>query len=352
MPRAIRRPEVQEFLLRNVTRHPQDLVTFAAQHFGVTRQATFKVLQRLLETGQVHREGRNRGTNYFLPPLHVQREIVPASTEEDVLWRESVAAIVEFLPENIRTIAYHGFTEMVNNVRDHSGSATAIVVLDRDRSKLEIRILDFGIGIFEKIRLYANLENANQAVFELSKGKFTTDPDNHSGEGIFFTSRIFDAFSILSGHLFFSHDRDQSDWLLASREEPSRGTSIFMRIDPSSTHTTQEVFQRFAAEPDGLDFNKTIIAVKLLENSNEPLISRSQAKRLLQRLSRFREVVLDFSGVESIGQAFADEIFRVFVRQNPEVSLAPVHMHPAVSGMVGRAQRALLEQSTRGPDTS
>ena len=35
-----------------------------------------------------------------------------------------------------------------------------------------------------------------QALFELSKGKFTTDPSRHSGEGVFFTSRMFDDFEI------------------------------------------------------------------------------------------------------------------------------------------------------------
>jgi DNA-binding transcriptional regulator PaaX len=84
VPRALKRPEVQEFLLQNVTRHSQDLVTFSAQHFGVSRQAVFKVLRRLLESGQLHREGKNRGTSYFLPPLSIQREIVPANVEEDV----------------------------------------------------------------------------------------------------------------------------------------------------------------------------------------------------------------------------------------------------------------------------
>ena len=34
-------------------------------------------------------------------------------------------------------------------------------------------------------------------VWELPKsGKLTTDPDNHTGEGIFFTSRVFDEFEI------------------------------------------------------------------------------------------------------------------------------------------------------------
>ncbi len=35
------------------------------------------------------------------------------------------------------------------------------------------------------------------------------------------------------------------------------------------------------------------------------------------RFERFQTVVLDFTGVEEIGQDFADEVFRVFQRAHP-----------------------------------
>jgi len=59
-------------------------------------------------------------------------------------------------------------------------------------------------------------------------------------------------------------------------------------------------------------FSKTHIPVFLAAYGEDNLISRSQAKRLLVRFERFKEIILDFENVESIGQAFADEIFRVF----------------------------------------
>lgn len=67
------------------------------------------------------------------------------------------------------------------------------------------------------------------------------------------------------------------------------------------------------------------------------LISRSEAKRLLAGLDRFAEVVLDFNGVEEIGQGFADEVFRVWARAHPKVRLKPVNMSEAVEFMVRRA---------------
>lgn len=67
------------------------------------------------------------------------------------------------------------------------------------------------------------------------------------------------------------------------------------------------------------------------------LVSRSQAKRLLARVDRFKTVLLDFSGIESVGQAFADEIFRVFRKQHPEVAILPCNANEAVERMINRA---------------
>jgi hypothetical protein len=49
-------------------------------------------------------------------------------------------------------------------------------------------------------------------------------------------------------------------------------------------------------------------------------------------------VVLDFAGVAEIGQAFADELFRVFVAAHPAVALTPINMTQAVEQMVRRVR--------------
>lgn len=78
------------------------------------------------------------------------------------------------------------------------------------------------------------------------------------------------------------------------------------------------------------------------------LITRSQAKRLMQRVERFRTVMLDFSGVAGIGQAFANEVFRVFANAHPDVELVPVHTVPAVQQMIRRAEAVRDEGSGNG----
>ncbi len=114
---------------------------------------------------------------------------------------------------------------------------------------------DNGIGIFEKISAALNLADKRQALFELSKGKFTTDPSRHSGEGVFFTSRMFDFFEIEANGLQYSHD-DKHDFLL---EEPSpfvTGTAVFMRIALTSDRTPHDVFQQFMNAPEDFDFSE------------------------------------------------------------------------------------------------
>ena len=72
----------------------------------------------------------------------------------------------------------------------------------------------------------------------------------------------------------------------------------------------------------------------------DPLISRSQAKRVLARVELFRTVHFDFSRVSSIGQAFSDEIFRVFAHAHPTVELQFANANAAIRRMISRARSA------------
>ena len=64
------------------------------------------------------------------------------------------------------------------------------------------------------------------------------------------------------------------------------------------------------------------------------LISRSQAKAVAARFEQFGEVELDFTGVEQIGQAFADELLRVWPLAHPQTRLIPTHTEGAVVRMI------------------
>jgi signal transduction histidine kinase len=89
------------------------------------------------------------------------------------------------LPQNVRDIWHYGVTEMVNNAIDHSASPEVRVGLRRNALFTAVAVADDGEGIFLKIQRALGLYDAREAILELAKGKLTTAPQNHSGEGIF-----------------------------------------------------------------------------------------------------------------------------------------------------------------------
>jgi anti-sigma regulatory factor (Ser/Thr protein kinase) len=253
-------------------------------------------------------------------------------------WLHDFAPLLE-LPKNVMGIVEHGFTEMVNNANDHSLGSYVTAAVRIKEGRVALMVMDNGIGIFAKISNALALPDPRLAILELSKGKFTTDPTKHSGEGIFFTSRMFDHFDIEANDLRYDHDvREQHDWLVEI-PQPATGTVLYMSIPTNSSRTKKEVFDNFSGGDD-YGFHKTVVPVRLAKIGNENLVSRSQAKRLVARFEGFRTVLLDFAEVDEIGQAFADEIFRVFTTSHPNTDLVPVNAIPEVQQMIVRAQMA------------
>lgn len=279
--------------------------------------------------------GRGRGRSYtILPMISVKKNYALKELDEFALWKTAVAPLLSDLPENLIDIWRYGVTEMVNNAIDHSEGGSVAVSVQRTALATLIQVSDDGEGIFHRIQRLLALYDARESILELAKGKLTTDPEKHSGEGVFFTSRVFDKFSILSKDLFFSHDEEREDWLI-SGGNASPGTQVMMEIANDSNRTVKGVFDEYA-EADDYTFDKTVVPVRLAQHEGEKLVSRSQAKRLALRFEKFKTVVLDFSAIEEIGQAFSDELFRVFKASHPGIEMIPVQMNDAVAAMIRR----------------
>jgi anti-sigma regulatory factor (Ser/Thr protein kinase) len=335
----VRGEQLRKYILEHLEKHPDDIAKATADHFGVTRQAVNKHLNRLVAEEAISKTGKTRGRVYRLRPLLTWREHYPitASLGEDTVWRQDIKPRLGQMPDNVLDIWQYGFTEMFNNAIDHSGGKTISVNLEKTAVSTEIAIYDDGVGIFRKIQAELGLLDERHAVLELAKGKLTTDPSRHTGEGIFFTSRMFDDFVILSGGVYFSHKfGTKEDWIL-ERENTSNATAVFMKLNNHTARTLKRVFDQFTSG-DEYGFNKTVVPVMLAQYGDDKLVSRSQAKRLLARIDRFKSVILDFKGVESVGQAFADEIFRVFANEHPTVELIEMHANKEVQGMINRAR--------------
>lgn len=348
MPRN-RSAQIDAVLLDAVSAHPRDLTRTVSDRLGISRQTAATRARALVESGYLARSGTTRPTYV----LGVRRRAAFTydldGLAEDTVWSQDVAPLLRAMPPDIVDIAHHGLTEMVNNAIDHAEGKQVGVMVERDADRLMMQVADDGIGIFRKIARALDLPDERLALLELSKGKFTTDPRRHTGEGVFFTARMFDRFRIVSGDLVFDHDEDEDrDMLFDVAESPQQnGTHVYMAIDAASKRTAKQVFDAYSSGPDDYTFAKTVVPVRLAQIGNENLISRSQAKRLVQRVDQFRCVVLDFEDVIGIGQAFADEVFRVFANAHPEVELVPMHAVPDVQQMIRRAQVARDKENGR-----
>lgn len=314
-----------------------------AQAVGVSRQVASGYLQGLVQDGLADAEGTTRARVYRLKTMVSDaKRFERAGLEEDLVWREVVAPRVADLPENVRNIWHYGATEMINNAIDHSGSLQVQVSVQRNALWTEVEVADEGEGIFVKIQRALDLHDPREAILELAKGKLTTAPEAHTGEGIFFTSRAMDRFEIESHHLQFNHAPRNED-SIAEQASDTPGTRVRMRVANDSPRVLREVFHAFT-DPEEYTFDKTVVPLRLAQYEGEKLVSRSQAKRVSHRFERFKRVELDFAGISEIGQAFADELFRVFTNAHPQIRVTPINTEPAVAQMIKRAVAARAAQ--------
>jgi anti-sigma regulatory factor (Ser/Thr protein kinase) len=360
---------VRDFILEVVDDHPHDLVTAVSSRFDTTKQTASYHIQKAVSDKELIQTGKTRRARFYLAPKKTWQKQYSlagpnaAQSEHDV-WEADVLPQLAGLPENALDIWRYCFTEMFNNAIDHSGGSRATVQLKRTTVNVEIAIIDNGVGIFKKIQQAMKFPDVRYSALELHKGKFTTDPAHHTGEGIFFTSKVLDAFDISSGGVYFTSPSSSAGALEANisaaasvsallspttkksststttstTARKGAGTAFWMKLKNTTTRSLREVFDQFASPEGDYKFDKTIVPVKLAEQNRNDLVSRSQAKRLLLRIDRFRTVILDFKNVNQIGQAFADEIFRVFVRSHPGVDLQFVNANEEVTRMIKRAQ--------------
>ncbi|HEX8974782.1 MAG TPA: STAS-like domain-containing protein [Patescibacteria group bacterium] len=63
--------------------------------------------------------------------------------------------------------------------------------------------------------------------------------------------------------------------------------------------------------------------------------ARSEARKILADIGD-KKIILDFDKIPMLGQAFADEIFRVYKIKHPDIEIVSINMNDAVKFMIGR----------------
>lgn len=333
--------------------------TFATHDVAVlvnrkfTRQYIQRILNKLVGAGKLVKTGSTKGTKYVIKEkadcleMTFRKKYPTKGLEEHAVWNEmkNTMTCLQCLRENVVNLLFYTFSEMLNNAIDHSRSGEVQVTMENKEYVVSFTILDWGVGVFQNImKKNPYLKNSKEVIYELLKGKLTTDPKHHTGEGIFFTSKVCHSFVLHSGnHMLKDVKRkngEYSEYGAYSAPVFKRGTIVSCEINKHNKKSLNDIFRRYYTNPKELDFDKTEIKIELY-TIGRACISRSQAKRVLNRLDRFKKAILDFSNVATVGQGFADEVFRVFKIQHPEVNIRPINMIPPVKFIVNKAGRSL-----------
>jgi anti-sigma regulatory factor (Ser/Thr protein kinase)/biotin operon repressor len=243
------------------------------------------------------------------------------------------SGIIGGLSSNVSSIIEYAFTEMLNNAIEHSESKKIEIIIEKRINNIIFEVRDRGVGIFSNIMTKKGLSSEMDAIQDLLKGKQTTAPSYHSGEGIFFTSKIGDILTIQSSQKKLIFDNLIGD-IFVRDVKNTQGTRILFSVSLDSTKDINGVFRRYS--DNNYEFSKTEVAIKLYAVGVN-YISRSQARRVLTGLENFKAIMLDFREIDTIGQSFADEIFRVWKMKNPKVNITFKNTNENVLFMIKRA---------------
>lgn len=329
------RREILSYLRSNGSSSGPELAT----HLGITRQAVSLHIRGLIDAGKIVKTGSTRAARYYPADSapnarRMKRDLLLPGLDESTIYEDvAIALNLSRLPENVESIVHYAFTEMLNNAIDHSHSNRGTIEVTIDAATINFEVRDAGIGVFHSIAGKFDLVDEQAGMIELIKGKTTTKPEAHTGEGIFFTSKAADRFVIRSHRLQIEWDRDRDD-VFVSDTRFMKGTLVQFALRRSSRRRLEGVFSEFAPGKYDFRFEKTRVLVKLLQSE---YLSRSEAKRLLHNLHKFSEIELDMRDVNNLGQGFADEVFRVFATAHPDIRIRTINASGAVDAMMKHA---------------
>jgi len=325
--------EIRDFILKNISDN-KSIAAITAEQFNISLPAVYKHIDRLISENQIIK----KSGKYIIQSRQSKYVYKNDSTlSEDAVWEKDIRKHFSGMPKNVYAIWVYGFLEMFNNAIEHSKGKKIFVTINENKIFTVLSVSDDGIGIFKNIKTNFKLPDEKDALLELAKGKRTTEKTRHSGQGIFFTSKAFDDFSIISNGIIYNPNSGKKTDIKADKTKYS--TLVYMRLANSSSRILKNVFNTYSTEISG-DFDKTLIPIHLA-NTND-LVSRSQARRILSGLELFKVVILDFKDVKYIGQAFADEIFRVFPSMNPKTEITAQNTNSEIQYMINRAMNTKI----------
>ena len=336
--KVVNQEKVKNYILRLIKNGRKDYVKATIDAFNISKSSVYNYVKQMENDSLI--EKKNGG--YVLRTSYYHYFFKNDGTlGEDRVYSQFISQHIQF-KKNVNSIWNYAFTEMMNNAIEHSEAENIYVSIFQNHLETQILIRDDGIGIFKNIQRFMK-ETKNEAislqecVSLLFAGKFTTAKQYHTGEGIFFTSHIMDEFIIYSDDNFFTRNNFTSsqieDESLHNFMNMSNGTVVRMTLNNNTKKILADVFNTFAPVDEG--FIKTNIPIAHMFSGGNP-VSRSEARRLLESISVFTDISLDFMGVDEIGQGFAHELFVLGKQKYPNINLRINNTCKTVEDMIKR----------------
>jgi anti-sigma regulatory factor (Ser/Thr protein kinase) len=352
----LKREQIKKYLLRKISVDDPDLIAKTMDAFGISVTTVKRYLREGLELGIIEISDE-KACKYrlkaeeFSISLPIDNDIM----SEDIIFSEHIAPMLYRCNDKAKRIWQYACPEIINNALEHSGGSKLYIHVVSDTLNTSVIISDNGLGTFTTILEYMRGHGwknprIEEALVELYKGKLTRDREHHSGEGIFFSSKMLDRFILWSDSLIYQsgclaeQSVIQSHLAAYASRISEQSTTVIMQLENETDRDNTEIFSKYSDIDEG--FIRTIIPVREACITSDP-VARSQARRICSRLDEFKEVILDFINVDFMGQGFADELFRVYALAHPEVTLSPINMLPGVGRMIKHISRGEIAPNIR-----
>lgn len=340
-----KRERIISYLLEKIEADDTDALKKVSENFEITMTSVRRYMY-MLQKEKVVKKDEKKKCGYILVSKTEKLQFENVNLDESNLYFQEIEPRLPDMSEEARRVWAYVFTEICNNAIEHSQGSEIQVEIRTDALNTEIVIQDDGVGIFRHVaqalaKDYGYPVEARQAVIELFKGKYTTNKELHSGEGIFFSSKLADCFLIQSDGCLFRECLGDNEivvsHLLSYYHKLSKiGTRVIMRVSNQTKASTKELFEHYC--DDDFHFCKSRIPVREINPMAFP-VSRSEARRMLNRMEQFTDITLDFKDVEEMGQGFAHEVFIVFHKLHPDIKLHVENASPMVQRMIQHVKR-------------
>lgn len=351
-----KREEIKKYLLRKIATDDRDIISKTMDNFDISVTSVKRYLNEAINGGIIE-QSKTTVCGYKLIEKKVFQTVnlVDEQAEEDRLFDAYIVKHLVMCNKAALKIWQYTCAEILNNAIEHSRGRNLYIEVSANALYTQVVIGDDGVGTFYTLLEYMAANGwksprEEDAIIELYKGKITSNAASHSGEGIFFSSKMVDEFVLWSDAHIYKWGNGMTDRAVQAHllSYVSRiqeiGTLVWMKLENETERSITEVFNLYTDIEQG--FIKTSIPVKAVCINGEP-VARSQARRICGRLEMFKEVILDFAGVEFIGQGFADELFRVYASTHPQVILCPVNVAPDVERMIRHIGRGHLPENIK-----